>query len=37
MLAIKRAIAQWAPDLAEENDINLGNDGRGDQSEKSEG
>ena len=37
MLAIERAIAQWAPDLAEENDINLANDGHNDQSEESEG
>ena len=36
MLAIERAIAQWAPDLAKKNDINLGNDGRSDQSEESE-
>ena len=37
MLAIERVIAQWAPDLAEENEINLAGVGQNVQSEESEG
>ena len=37
MLAIERVIAQWAPGLAEENEINLASVGQNVQSEESEG